>query len=277
MKTQSANKKFPHVLAAVYGTPWAITDAWLETIAGIVEERSRASIEDFKAAMKDDVEPDKSPLTWEGKIAIVPVTGPIFPRANLMTMLSGATSSASVAAMLDEAEAKEAEGLILHVDSPGGAISGGFEVANQIAAMSIPTVAMVEGTAASLAYLWASQCDMVCISQASVVGSVSVVMRMASDDRAQRNEGRDITTIKSGNLKQAGDPSTLAFAGQYQSLLGQLNTYHDMFVAAVGTARPKMDMAKVATGDIWIGQKAVAAGLADRICTLADVLNDFQE
>ena len=271
------HKKHPHILAALYGQPWAITDDWLTTICGIVEKRSEAPIEEFKAAMKpmEDDSAD-SPMQMAGDVAIIPVMGPIFPRANLFTAMSGATSSAGVSDMIDEATAKEAKGVVFHFDSPGGAISGGFEVGNKIASMTVPTFACIEGTCASLAYLWAAQCDRVCVSQASVVGSVSVVMRMMSSDRAARNEGMDITTIKSGTLKQAGDPSTLAFAGQYQSLLTQLNTYHDMFVAAVSTARPKMDMSKVATGDIWIGQKAVAAGLADRVCTLADCLAEFE-
>lgn len=273
-----AAKKYPHILSALYETPWAITETWLATICGIVEKRSEMSIAEFKAAMKnqDEEDEDGSKLDWSGRVAIIPVTGPIFPKSNLMTALSGATSSAEVSDMIDEATDKNAIGAIFRFDSPGGAVSGGFEVANKIAEMEIPTYAVVEGAAASLAYLWASQCDAICISQASVVGSVSVVMRMSSSDRAMKNEGVDIVTIKSGTLKQAGDPSNLAFANQYASLLSQLDTYHQMFTSMVGTARPKMDMSKVETGDVWIGSKAVAAGLADRIGTMRDVLNDFE-
>lgn len=268
-------KRFPHVLSAIYSQPWAITESWLDTIAGIVENRSKASIDEFKAAVKDASADEESDLNVVDNVAIIPVMGPIFPRANLMTRLSGATSSQDVSDLIDEALAADVKGVVFHIDSPGGSVSGGFEVANKIASLDVPTVAMIEGVGASLAYLWASQCDQVCVTQASVVGSVSVVMRMASDDRAMRNEGRDIVTMKSGNLKQSGDPASLAFANQYQSLLTQLDTYHQMFVSMVGTARPKMDMAKVSTGDVWIGAKAVAAGLADRVCTLQDVLDDF--
>jgi signal peptide peptidase SppA len=275
MKTEG--KQFPHILSAVYSTPWAITEPWLKTIAGIVEDRSKASIQEFSAAVNDANGKKESKLQVTDGVAIIPVMGPIFPRANLMTRLSGATSSAEVSGLIDDALEQDVAGIIFNIDSPGGSVSGGFEVANKIAGLPIPSVAMIEGTGASLAYLWASQCDQVCVSQASIVGSVSVVMQMASDERAAKNEGIDIVTIKSGTLKQAGDPASLAFAGQYQSLLGQLDTYHQMFVSMVGTARPKMDMTKVGTGDIWIGAKAVAAGLADRVCTLNDVLMDFSQ
>lgn len=268
-------KKFPKILSAVYGQPWAITEPWLDTIAGIVEAHVSGNAPAFVAKSKKDQEADddESPLQMIGSTAIIPVNGPIIPKANWMSQLSGATSSQEVSELIDLAVSKQARQIIFHIDSPGGAVTGGFEVANKIASLSIPTVAMIEGMGASLAYLWAAQCDEVCISMASIVGSVSVVMRMASDDRAMRNEGVDFVTIKSGNLKQAGDPASLAFAGQYQSLLSQLDTYHQMFVSMVGTARPEMDMAKVSTGDIWIGQKAVAAGLADRICSIDDVLS----
>lgn len=274
MKTKE--KKYDHVLGAIYGTPWAITEPWLENIARIVEDRSNPAIEQFKALKSSDDDENESLLEMVGSVAIIPVMGPIFPRANLMTALSGATSSQSVSAMIDEAMDKGAKAVIFNIDSPGGAIPGGFEVANKIATLSIPTCAMIEGTGASLAYLWASQCDMVCCTQASMVGSVAVVMRMTSNDRAMKNAGTDVVTMKSGTLKQSGDPAALAFSGQYQSLLSQLQTYHDMFVSAIASKRAaKMDVSKIANGDVWIGSKAMTAGLVDGIATLDSVVNKF--
>lgn len=279
MKSQSLptrSKKHSHILAAIYGTPWAITEPWLETIVGIVEDRSRMSLDELKAMMDDDEDEPNSPLQMVGKTAVIPVTGPIFPKANLFTQISGATSSQGVSAMIDEALAKRADAVIFSIDSPGGAIPGGFEVAKKIASLPVPTYAMIEGTGASLAYLWAAQCDEVCCTQASVVGSVSVVMRMTSNDRAMKNDGVDVVTLKSGTLKQAGDPASLAFAGQYQSLLSQLGTYHDMFQGAVASKRgAKMDMSKVSTGDVWIGSKAKDAGLVDKISTLQDLIDEI--
>lgn len=273
--SHSQSKKFPNVLAAVYGTPWAITESWLETIASIVEDRSKGSIQDFKAMM-DESEDEQSPLQMVGRVAVIPVMGPIIPRSNFFSNMSGATSSAGVSDMIDEAMDKKPDAIVFQIDSPGGAIPGGFEVANKIAAVPVPTIAMIEGMGASLAYLWAAQCDMVYCSQASVVGSVSVIMRMASSDRAMKNDGVDVVTMKSGALKNAGDPSTLSSSAQYQSLLTQLNTYHDMFTAAVSTKRSaKMDVSKIASGDVWIGSKAVAAGLADGISTMQNVIDDL--
>jgi signal peptide peptidase SppA len=278
MKTQT--KQHPHVLAAIYDQPWAITESWLETICGIVEERSKASVEEFRAAMAKQDDAEESRLQMVGAAAVIPVMGPIFPKANLMTALSGATSSQEVSDMLDEAAANVATRcIVMHIDSPGGAVVGGVEVADKIWQMQqngIPIVAMIEGVGASLAYLWASQCSEVRVTQASIVGSVSIVSRVSSNERSMRNAGIDSITINSGALKNAGDPSTLAFAAQYQSLLSRVNTYHDMIVGSVQRARGgKMDMAKVATGDIWIGQKAVGAGLADSVSTMDALLNDI--
>lgn len=279
MKNQSQplqNKKFPNVLAAVYGTPWAITEPWLETIAGIVEDRSKSSMHELKAMMDDD-EDSGSALQMVGRVAVIPVMGPIIPRSNFFSNMSGATSSQAVSEMIDEAMENNPDAIVLNIDSPGGAIPGGFEVANKIAALPVPTVAMIEGTGASLAYLWAAQCDLVYCSQASVVGSVSVIMRMASNDRAMKNDGVDVVTMKSGALKNAGDPSGLQSSAQYQSLLTQLNTYHDMFAAAVSTKRAqKMDVSKIASGDVWIGAKAVSVGLADGISTMQGVIDELQ-
>jgi ClpP class serine protease len=58
-------------------------------------------------------------------VAILPITGPIFPRANMMTEMSGATSISMLQndyrAALDNADVGA---IMLLVDSPGGQVPG---------------------------------------------------------------------------------------------------------------------------------------------------------
>ena len=95
-----------------------------------------------------------------GETAVIPITGPIFPRANLMTENSGATSISMLQNDLGVAMAsKEARSIMLLIDSPGGAVSGIGEFGQQVAASvrRKPLVAHISGTGASAAYWIASQ------------------------------------------------------------------------------------------------------------------------
>jgi ClpP class serine protease len=272
-------KNLSHVRGSLYGTPLAISESGLDLVCGIVEAHLSDKQSDWLAANEAVVKAPNPSLKMVGDVAQISVIGPIFPRSNIMTRLSGMTSALQISDAIDEAKSKSPAACVFIFDSPGGAVSLGFEVANKIYSLGqsgVTTFASVQGQACSLAYLWASQCDHVALGPDSVVGSVSIILRSENSDRALRNEGTDILTIKTGNLKQANDPGALAFANQYAAILSQANTYHDMFVNAVSRGRPRLDMTQVAGGNIWIGQKAIESGLADEVATLEELMSQLK-
>src|ERR1041385_28572 len=91
---QTRRRKLTHVRSAIYGQPWAITDKWLEAICEIFESNAAGLNAEMAQAAGDTYQSTAAdpPFEISNGVAILPLRGPIFPRANMMTRMSGATS-----------------------------------------------------------------------------------------------------------------------------------------------------------------------------------------
>lgn len=270
-------RDLPHIRKAIYSQPWAITEGWLESICEIFESNCAGGPVNFKADLHNGLNPEEPEYQVVNGIAILPIMGPIFPRANLMTQLSGATSLDVLGRRIDDAaENPLVETILFLIDSPGGSVMGLSEMATKIYDLrdsGIGTIAFAEGTAASAAYMLGSQAEIFLATEGSVVGSIGTIARIDSADRAMKNQGIDSIVLRSGELKAAGNgPLT---PNQENSLRKVLNTYFEMFKAAVIRGRPSISIDEVATGEVWIGQQAVSMGLVDEISTLQNALDAY--
>jgi len=271
-------RQLNHIRAALYGEPWMISDNGLEQIIAIAESHAAGQLPEAAAMYGKEEKPKSSLLEMVNGHAVVSIQGPVFPKANMLTRMSGATSSQQIGEALDEAVAAKPRSIIMRIDSPGGAVQGGFEVAdklNEIRESGLPLVAHVDGMAASLAYLFASQADVITMSKYSQVGSVSVIYRSMNDERAMRNAGVDAITLRSGDRKQV---DTILAAGnsttaQMASVVRRVDKLHGMFVAAVKRSRKHMDEAKFATGEMWHGDDAITSGMADEMLSFEQLVS----
>ena len=121
---------------------WAILPEWIGLIDAIAS-RDTAEAERIAADMgRADWRPrvlDMRITTAErfgatgyrrDGVAVIPVTGPMFPRANMMTEMSGATSMQVLGQDLRRAEADDTvRALLLDMDTPGGVAFGPEELA----------------------------------------------------------------------------------------------------------------------------------------------------
>lgn len=281
MNTESQARSLTHVRNALYAQPWAIMPEWLDTLCGIVAAHEEGKQTDWLAAQKMPMEKKKSKMQMMGKTAVVPIVGPIFPKSNLFTEISGATSCQEITDMIQEAIDAQPDAILLQVDSPGGAVSGITETADaifQARETSVPVLSAIEGVGASAAYWLASQADEVIVSRGSVVGSISIISRMATDERMMRNAGVDSLTLSSGAMKNA-EMAFVARGGgsvtDMQNMVDRMKEYHAMFVEAISRGRPSLNTSTVDSGATWIGQRAVTVGLADRVGTLQSVLREL--
>src|SRR3546814_1641841 len=79
-------------------------------------------------------------------VGCLPLFGPVFPRANMMTEMSGATSLAELAADFRKLEASaEVHHILIVADSPGGQITDVRAFAQLIANSSKPVTVFVSG------------------------------------------------------------------------------------------------------------------------------------
>src|SRR5699024_3063646 len=77
----------------------------------------------------------------------------------------------------------------------------------------------------------------------------------------------DVEVLTAGEYKR-----TLTFMGENTEqgrakFLQDLQTTHDLFKNFVARYRPQLDMATVATGEVWLGTDALAKQLVDEIST----------
>ncbi len=251
--------------------PWLIEPGALERITLIAQRLNDAP--DFDAlAMKIGRPLDHSQAAdVYGNTAVIPITGPIFRYANLFTKISGATSLEILArdfqTALDNPAVKQ---IVLSIDSPGGQATGIAEFAGHVKASPKPVTAYVGDLAASAAYWIASAASTIIVSPTALLGSIGVVMTHRPPS-LRPGEQPVIEVISSQSPLKHADPSTEAGRIEAQRIVDQLD---EVFVKQVASARGVSEgkvMADFGRGSLLVGTHAVAAGMADRIGTLASL------
>lgn len=216
-----------------------------------------------------------------GSTAVIPLCGPIFPRANMMTEWSGATDlNTFINDVKAAVENPYITSIILNVDSPGGEITGVAEAANYIfnAKNIKPISAYVFGQCASAAYWIASACTEMVMFTTGMVGSIGVVCGFA-DRKAldEKNGVRKTEIVSSQSPLKRVDVFTDDGKAHVQK---SVDTLADVFINAVATHRGvAVDtvLSNFGQGGMLVGQLAVDAGMADRIAPLSSMLADCQK
>lgn len=250
----------------VAATPWAIEPAMLDTIRSI-SLRENESVEALEARLGRPLQNTRS-VSMRGDVAVVPVTGPIFRYANLMTQISGATSIDVLAKDFTSAlEDPAVSAIVLDINSPGGQVTGIAEFAAMVRNAQKPVVAYVDGTAASAAYWIAAAAPKVVMSKNAMAGNVGAVLSI--DLRKDANKA-EIVSSQSPNKRP--DASTDAGRAQMQAMV---DAHAQVFIEDVATFRgmtPEAVIRDWGGGATMIASQAVAAGMADRVGTMEEVI-----
>lgn len=273
-------------LRALTAEPWAIRPDYLHFMAslaaldrdGRADRRSAEGEDWFRLDLAATAGPTAqrlegaryAMLTREG-VAIIPVVGPIFPRANLMTEMSGTGTSAAMLAR-DLALARDSVdvgAVLLMVDSPGGSPTGINALADQIYAMRgrKRVLAHVSGTCASAAYWLASAAGELAVEKTGIVGSIGVVAAVPKQVEPDASGTLSIEIVSSSAPNKRPDPQTDEGAAEIRSLLDAIET---QFIADVARGRkttPARVQSDFGRGGVKVGADAVAAGMADRVQT----------
>jgi protease-4 len=161
--------------------------------------------------------------------------------------------------------------IILHINSPGGGAAASQEIYHEVLRIRQEKhkkiVASVESVGASGAYYIASGCDRIYANQASVVGSIGVIMEWMNYADLMRWAKLKNITITAGELKAAGDPSrdlTPKEQAYFQSLVDNM---YSQFIHDVAVGRHASDdkIKPLATGQVWTGAQSLPLGLIDQI------------
>jgi protease-4 len=193
------------------------------------------------------------------KIGVIDIDGVILDADTVNTQIRKFGDDSSVKA------------IILHINSPGGGAAASQEIYNEVVRVRREKhkriVASVESVGASGAYYIASGCDTIYANQASVVGSIGVIMEWTNYGDLMKWAKLKNVVIHAGTLKDAGDPTrdmTPEEQAYFQSLVDNM---YGQFVHDVATGRHTSDarIRPLATGQVWTGQQAIPLGLIDKI------------
>jgi len=247
-----------------------MTEAALRSMIAIAERRY-----DIDALEK--VPSERSVYTQNATIrsgvGIIPVRGPLFKRANLMTEHCGASSYEMVLRDFHQLMTSEkVQSIVFDIDSPGGEANGCSELSDAIfeARGQKPIAAYVGGTGASAAYWIASACDQVFASDSAILGSIGVQSALQSE----RNEG-EIRFVSSQSPNKNRDPATEEGAKEVQAVIDGLA---EVFVSKVarnrGVSRDEV-MEKFGQGSVFVGAEAQRRGLIDQISSFENVIAKY--
>ena len=247
--------------------PWAMLPAMLETMSAIAR-REGEPLEALEARLGRPLQNTRTVSLRDG-VAVVPVVGPIFRYANLLTQVSGATSLDVLATEFTSAlDNPQVDAIVLAIDSPGGQAAGMAEFAQLIRGAGKPVTAYVDGAAASAAYWIAAAADRVVLSKTAEVGSIGAVV--AIDTGRSRDGVMEI--VSSQSPKKRPDVTTETGRSQIQARLDALAQVFVDDVAAYRGVSVDTVLADFGQGDMRMGAAAVALGMADEVSTLDAVI-----
>ncbi len=159
--------------------------------------------------------------------------------------------------------------LIVAIDSPGGTVAGGEALHAALLRVreAKPVVAVMGSTAASAGYMVALPAERIFAREATVTGSIGVILQSPDFSALLAQLGVRVETIASGPLKDQPSPfRPLTEAGRawLDRVIADL---YDQFVSRVAAGRKMAPEAvrALADGRVLTGRQALEAGLIDAI------------
>lgn len=187
-----------------------------------------------------------------------------------------------VLTQIDEAKTnKNIKGVLLDVNSPGGAVAPSVELAYAIKELSIkkPVVAYASGVMASGSYYASIWANKIIANPGSMVGSIGVIFQGTNLEELMEKIGVKTQTIKAGKYKESGTPMRKWEDYEKAELEKVIKDTYNMFITDVATAR-KLDVKKheeFANAHIFTSNQAKKVGLVDEVATLSFAKGEIEK
>jgi len=165
-------------------------------------------------------------------------------------------------------------GVVLRIDSPGGAVAPSQEMYDAVWRLRArkPVVASLGNVAASGGYYVASAADVVVADPGTLTGSIGAIMEVHNVATLADKLGVSQTVVKSGRFKDVGQPLRPMTDEERVLLQRMVDDVLGQFVDAVARGRG-MEVGRVralADGRLYSGAQARDAGLVDELGGLAE-------
>lgn len=256
---------------------WAISEQHFRAAASRFQgydlfAHARVQLEKQQPQAYDDDQPAAAydPYAYSmapGGIAVIEASGPMMKFAS---SLAAGTSTVRMRRQMRNALNDEAvNGILLHIDSPGGTVSGTKDLADDVAqaAKRKPVYTFFEDLGASAAYWVGSQASKVFTNPTGIVGSIGTYMVIEDLSGMAQQMGVKIHVIRAGEFKGAGTPGTEITDAQLAEWQRVIDALNDQFIRGVAQGRGLSLKAvrELADGRAHVGAAAAALSLVDGV------------
>lgn len=198
------------------------------------------------------------------RVGVVEVVGPIMESKEIVANLRKFRKDKSI------------RGVVVRVNSPGGAVAPSQEIFQAIKRVgeSKPVAVSMGSTAASGGYYVSLGADRIFANPGTVTGSIGVITQIFDVSGVLKMVDVEVNTIKTGPYKDAGSPfrnMNLKDEVHFQQLIDDV---YEQFVGDIATARDlkKDSVKKLADGRVFTGRQARELSLVDELGSFHDAV-----
>ncbi len=183
---------------------------------------------------------------------------------------------------IDKAQNDEnIKGVLLHVDSPGGALAPSIELSMAVKhlAEKKPVVAYAGGSMTSGSYYASIWSHYIIANPGAFIGSIGVLFQAPNVAELAKKLGISEQVLSAGEYKQMGTFTREWTQKERGALKNLIDDAYDLFVKDVATARG-LNLAKpdeFANAQVFIASKALNVHLIDEIGSLASAKSKVEE
>ena len=171
--------------------------------------------------------------------------------------------------------AQPTDEVVVKLESGGGMVHSYGLASSQLARIShkkIPLTVCVDKVAASGGYMMACVADKVIAAPFAILGSIGVIAQLPNFHKLLKKNDIDYEMFTAGEYKR-----TVTMFGENtpkgrEKFVEDLEDVHVLFKEFVSEHRPQVDIATVATGEVWFGRRALDVKLIDELQTSDEYL-----
>ena len=167
------------------------------------------------------------------------------------------------------------KGILLKINSPGGRAATSEELAKLVLSLreTVPVVSSIGDSACSGAYMVAAASNYIFANTLSWTGSIGVIMGIPNYQELSKKLGVSFKTIKSGKMKDLGNPYREMTPEEEIYLETLVKGAHAEFINFIKLTRPNSkNLEELADGRVLDAKTALENNLIDRLGTEDDAL-----
>jgi protease-4 len=201
----------------------------------------------------------------KGKVAIVELNYTIISSESIVRQFKKFREDESIKA------------IVLRINTPGGGVAASQEMYEEVRKTrdsGKPVIVSFGSIAASGGYYVSCGGSLIVSNPGSLTGSIGVIAQFITIKELAEKLGINATTVKSGDLKDAGNMFREPNEADIEYLQDIIDNSFQQFLDVVSRER-KIDMEelkKIATGRVFTGMQALELGLVDTLGTFEDAI-----